>query len=121
MAKRNDEYRMNMIATIQNNLTTLMRARGWENTDLSTATGIGLSDLSKYRNIEYNVLPRVTEIAKLCEAFQVTFDFMVGLDPAGRYAGLSDEEKKILHLYTLADDRDKMLVKTILAKNDPDT
>ena len=120
MAKRNDEYRMNMITTIQKNLTTLMQSRGWENSDLSAATGIGLSDLSKYRNIEYNVLPRVTEIAKICEAFQVSFDFMVGLDPGGRYSGLNDDQKKLLRQFDIADDRDKMLVRTILSKNDPD-
>lgn len=121
MAKRNDEYRMNMIATFQKNLANLMMSRGWENTDLSMATGIGLSDLSKYRNIEYNVLPRVTEIAKICEAFHVTLDFMVGIDPGGRYAELTVEEKEILSSYALADDRDKMLVKTILFKNTPDS
>lgn len=121
MAKRNDAYRMTMIATIQKNLTALMASRGWDNSDLSTETGIALSDLTKYRNIDYNVLPRVTEIAKICEAFHVTFDFMLGLDPGGRYASISEEEKNLLKLYSLANDRDKMLIMTILSHNDPES
>lgn len=121
MARRNDNYRMTMIATIQKNLSALMASRGWENVDLSAETGIALSDLTKYRNIDYNVLPRVTELAKICEAFHVTFDFMIGLDPGGRYASISEEEKSLLRLFSLATERDKMLIMTILSHNDPES
>ena len=117
MAKRkNDEYRLTMIQTIQDNITTLMQNKGWENKDLAEASGIALSDLTKYRKPEYNTLPRVTELAKLCETFKVSFDFMIELDPSGRYSKLTDEETSILNLFKSASDRDKMLVKTILEK-----
>ena len=116
VSKRNDSYRRNMILTIQKNLSDLMASRGWENVDLSAATGINLSDLSKYRNIEYNTLPRVTELAKICQAFHVSFDYLIGLDPGGRYAGLNEDEKSLVTLYSIANDRDKLLVKTILEK-----
>ena len=118
--KTDQQYRLQMILTIQRNLSALMEARGWENAKLSEETGIALSDLTKYRNIEYNTLPRVTEIAKLCEVFHVSFDFMVGLDPGGRLASLSDDEIRLLRLYSIAQDHDKTVVQTILGRYSAD-
>ena len=115
-SKKTDEYRMSMIQTIQNNLTYLMNSKGWTNKDLSEETGIALSDLSKYRNISYNTLPRVTELAKICEIFHVSFDYMIGLDPGGRYTDLTENQKHFLDLYNLASENDKLVIETLLSK-----
>lgn len=113
--RRNDPLRMNIIKNFQNNLNSLMESHGLDSKDLHEYTGIALSDLTKYRNPVYNVLPGVTEIAKICNYFKVSFDFMIGLDPSGRFTKISDEESKLLNLYNRTSDRDKMLIQSILS------
>ena len=57
--KTDQQYRLNMIQTIQKNLSALMAAGGWENAKLSEETGIALSDIYAYCELLYhNILKR---------------------------------------------------------------
>lgn len=69
-----------------------LKFRKMSQTELSSATGLSTTQLSRYRNDKR--LPDVTSLVRIARGLNVTTDFLLGLSPIMELA--LDERSKIL-------------------------
>lgn len=112
--KKTDPIRALVLESFRSNLEILMATHGYNNASLSDVSGVDPPDISKFRN--GTMFPSIVTVLKLCKTFDVSFDYMIGMDPGGRYSKLSEEESDLVSLYNLATDNDKLVIRTILSK-----
>jgi transcriptional regulator with XRE-family HTH domain len=97
-----------------NRLKTMMDSYGYNMSTLGAKTNLNITSISRYLQ---GKRPDIIAIRRIADHFNVTIDWLVGRIP-DRYNNLTEEQQKILNLYTFASPADKVVVQTILSKYD---
>ena len=59
--------------------------------------------------------PDITAIWMICDAFDVSIDWLVGRETS-RYSAIPEESKRMIELYTVATPADKQVIDMILKR-----
>lgn len=94
-------------------LNQLIENRGLSINDLAAELKMTGAALSRYKNLER--LPTVPYLAKIAEYFNVTMDWLMGMDDE-RKSELTEESRELLALYSLATEDDRTVIQAVLAK-----
>ena len=97
----------------QQNLATLVEARGITYVDLSIETNMATTTLHRY--ISGNRTPELPNLIRLAKYFNVSLDWLLGLC-GDRYDIMPQELQDIANLYSIATQEDKQVIQTILSK-----
>ena len=93
-------------------LTTLFRHSGKKQREICDATGITTSTMS--RLLSEPSAPDVATAAKLSKYFNVSIDWMLGLDVVD--SQISEEANRLANFYDKIDESDKIIIQAVLAK-----
>ena len=83
------------------NLRQLMTARGWSQSDLARAAGMGTDNISRYLSARY--VPSAKHLAKIADAF--------GVQPTDLYGTHDDEGAFLVELHVLREDPSRSMLK----------
>ena len=93
-------------------LTTLFRHSGKKQREICDATGITTSTMS--RLLSEPSAPDVATAAKLSKYFDVSIDWLLGLDVVD--AKISEQANRLANYYDKLDESDKIIIQAVLAK-----
>lgn len=102
--------------TFRQNLIALMESKRIRRSDLADAIGCQRGTITRYLTQDRD--PDIEFVHRISQYFNVSFDWLLGLSESRYSARYSDDAKRIMELYTMADDNDQLVIKTILSKYD---
>ena len=118
-----DEYESSSRGIVAGNIKRLMRKKGVIASDVCRALGIPNATFSDWINAK--TYPRISQLEKLCEYFNVNKSDIVEIwidrnDPIYELARKKTEEGRLLYLWSKADDIDKQTVLHVLSRYEDD-
>lgn len=94
-------------------LSMLIESHGYTVKTLSEEIGMTQATLSRYTTGGRN--PDISYILKIAEFFQVSVDWLLGLND-DRYESLPQDVAELVDLYTLASAADRKVIQVVLEK-----
>ena len=91
----------------------LISARGMTPKDFSVETGI--PDATVYRYLNSSRIPKIDNIIKIAEYFDVSIDWLLGLS-GDMHERLSEATVSVAQRYSMASPDDRRVVETVLEK-----
>lgn len=101
------------VTIFQERLRRLMESRGFSLRALSDEVGITPATLSRY--LSTNRIPDLAYVIKLAEYFNVSVDWLIGLN-GDRFDMLPKEIQDVAFHYSLATEDDQRVVQAVLNK-----
>lgn len=97
----------------RNNLNQLANLRNLKFREIAEEIGVTRTSMSRYMSGERT--PDLAYVVKMADYFNVSIEWLLGLNET-QLVVVTDEEKLLLHKYSLATQSDKTVVQTLLSK-----
>ena len=98
--------------TFRKNLKALMDSRGLNGKEFANEVGLAPTTVTRYLTERS---PDITALWRICDCFDTSIDWLVGRETS-RYSAISDEQKRLIELYTVATPADRQVIDMILQR-----